>query len=219
MAQKKVYKVTDAQKSAIDALQMFYSIIVAAAFTASLLKYLDTVSNAGSNTRIFETSVLFAAFVATIVPFYHGMERYLYETHIARRGIFFENGGKPSPLLFDVFAFVLLGGILFAMGRNISNPFLFLVLWASLLAVDIVWAFLVHLRHKTARPLWLLNNLGWGIAALALWYAVEWFSEQQTQVLKVLVIGLCEVGRSIVDYRTHWDFYFPDDVSDDTEAS
>jgi hypothetical protein len=219
MPQNNVYKVTDAQKSAIDALQKFYSIIVAAAFTGSLLKFLDTTSNADSVTKIFETSVLFAAFVATIVPFYHGMERYLFETHIARRDIYYERGGKPSPLLFDVFAFIVLGGILFAMGRNISDPFSFLVLWVSLLAVDIVWVFIVHLRHKTNRPLWLFNNLIWGLAAVAIWYVIDCYYEQQTQILKVLFIGFCEFGRSYVDYRTHWKFYFPDDVLEDPGGS
>lgn len=219
MSQNNVHKVTDAQKSAIDALQKFYSIIVAAAFTGSLLKFLDTISYADSVTKIFETSVLFAAFVATIVPFYHGMERYLFETHIARRDIQYERGGKPSPLLFDVFAFIVLGGILFAMGRNISNPFSFLALWVSLLAVDIIWVFIVHLRHKTKRPLWLLNNLLWGLAAVAIWYAIDFYHEPESQVLKVLFIGLCEFGRSFVDYKTHWKFYFPDDVLEDSGTS
>ncbi len=59
------------------------------------------------------------AFLSTIVPFYHGMNRHLFDAHIAKIGV--GEGGRSVPLLLDIFVFVLEGGLLFAMGRSIDH--------------------------------------------------------------------------------------------------
>ena len=80
----------------------------------------------------------FATFVVTIVPFYHGMERHLFETHLAKQGINFKRNGIPSPLLIYIFVFIIEGVLLIAMARNIDNAFVFIKAWTLLLIVDIV---------------------------------------------------------------------------------
>ena len=52
-----------------------------------------------------EKALIFVAFLSTIVPFYHGMNRHLYDTHIEGTGK--GPGGHPVPLLFDIFVFII----------------------------------------------------------------------------------------------------------------
>lgn len=76
-----------AQKSAIDALQKFYGLVVGIAFTGGVLKYIENFKITEWTVGQINQSLLFIVFVSTVVPFYHGMERHLHETHIARNNI------------------------------------------------------------------------------------------------------------------------------------
>jgi len=212
-----------AQKSAIDALQKFYGLIVAIAFTGGVLKFIDGFDVWQWTKLQGSESLLFVAFVATIVPFYHGMERHLHETHIARNDIAWGKKGKPSPVLLDIFAFMFMGALLLAMGRRIDAPLVFLQLWSVLLVLDIVWSLVVWAFQKQTKPLWAVNNFFWLLIAWVLWFAIPVLIEKLSfnttwiPVFQTAGVALSEILRSIFDYKSHWSFYFPDGFVDDDE--
>ena len=211
-----------AQKSAIDALQKFYGLIVAIGFTGGVLKFLEDFDIWNWTADQASQTLLFIAFVSTIIPFYHGMERHLFETHIARNDINWGRGGRPSNILLDIFAFMLEGALLFSMGRNINEPIIFLQIWSALLIVDIIWSMIVWGYQKGTKPIWVGNNCVWLAIAWIAWYGILWaFEKLELQltwapIAQTCAVAGCEVLRSVFDYKSHWNFYFPDKVQDAT---
>lgn len=209
-----------AQKSAIDALQKFYSLIVAAAFTAGVLKFIQGFSISNWDIAQTNETFLFIAFVSTVIPFYHGMERHLFETHIARNDIDWGHKGKPSPLLMDIMAFMAMGALFVAMGRNIDSTFIFISIWSSLLVFDILWSVTVWAFQKGTKPIWAKNNGIWLLVAWIAFFAAPFAFEHfkwnvsLEPVFQTGLVALCELLRSVFDYKKHWRFYFPDETGD-----
>ncbi len=208
-----------ARKSSIDALQKFYALIIAIAFTGGVLKFLENFSIWVWDANQISQTVIFAAFVSTVIPFYHGMERHLFETHIARNDIDWGHGGRPSNILLDIFVFMIEGVLLFSMGRNLTEPIVFLQLWSSLLVVDIIWSIIVWRCQKGTSPIWARNNFIWLVIAWFAWLGIpclfvqpEWTIEFVI-VAQACAVALCEILRSVFDYKVHWGFYFPEDDS------
>lgn len=207
-----------AQKSAIDALQKFYGLIVAIAFTGGVKKFIDSFQMSGWDANQISETLLFMAFVATIVPFYHGMERHLFETHVARNDINWGKNGRPSNILLDIFTFMIEGALLFSIGQNIDAPKTFLWLWSLLLVVDIIWSLIVWNYQKGTRPIWARNNLIWLIVAWIAWsltppvFSFLSWNDPWVPVVQTLVVAVSETLRSVFDYKAHWHFYFPDDL-------
>lgn len=211
---------SDAQRSAIDALQKFYSVIIGAAFTGAVLKLLENFSFTDWSTKQISQAALFVAFIFTIVPFYHGTERHLFEAHIRRNTEGWGEGGKPTPLLLDVAVFMALGAILFAMGRSTSDPGQFFSFWVALLIVDILWSIAVWRSNKGKWPRWAINNFAWLALAIALWFLLI---PALTSIpcivaasalcggvfVKTAVVAFAEIGRTVIDYHLYGDFYFP----------
>ena len=215
------FKASEAQKSSIDALQKFYSIIIAGAFGSAVLKFIESFNiDTFSSDQIIKIILLFT-FVITIIPFYHGMERHLYETHIAGNQIDRPTGGKPSPVLFDVFTFMIEGGLLFALGRSLDSPDTFLTIWSLLIAVDIAWSLIVYKIQRSEKPIWAKNNVVWVVIAWIAFfispYFLEWreYDSKFQPLVTAGLVGLAEILRSIFDYVMHWKFYFPDAERDE----
>lgn len=201
-------------KATVETLQRFYSVIVAIALTSGLAKLIASLEDADSYLTDISLVALSIALLSTIIPFYHGMERHLYITHILQPKL--GEGGRPIPLLVDILAFILEGGILFAMGRKLDQPIVFLRLWTALLIVDVIWTVIVWRVEKGIRPIWAGNNLVWLCIAWAAWLGWPWVVAKSGVSLlgeipvMVWFIALLEIGRSVADYKANWAFYFPD---------
>jgi hypothetical protein len=198
----------------VETLQKFYSVIIAIALTGSLGKLITLLQASTSYLTDVTSVALGLALVSTIVPFYHGMERHLYITHILQPEL--GAGGKPIALLADIFTFVIEGGILYAMGQKLDDPIVFLCLWTALLIVDIIWTLIVWFVEKGKSPIWAGNNIAWLSIAWLVWLGSPWILEEtgvslpdQIPVM-VWLIALIEILRSVTDYKANWDFYFPD---------
>ncbi|MEP5937349.1 MAG: DUF1937 family protein [Erythrobacter sp.] len=210
---------SESEKSAIDALQKFYSVIVAAAFSGAVLKSLELFSEGAWTIEKTSQTVLFMSFLVTIVPFYHGMERHLFESHINKQHPEWGDGGKASPLLGDVFIFMILGAILFAMGRFTDRPDTFYGLWVALLVIDILWSLWVWRFNRSPFPRWVIVNsiavAGSGIVWLLISLfagspcIVGWPIMCSLIVAQMALIFISEATRSFFDYKLNWNFYFP----------
>lgn len=200
----------EAKEDSIHTLQQLYSVIVALALTHAILKLGEIWPSIQSTEHRLKIAAISVAFLSTIVPFYHGMNRHLYETHIRNS----ETGkhGHPIPLLIDIFVFILESGFLFAMGRTLDSPTNFLLLWGLLLLLDIVWSLVVYKFQKGPKPSWALNNLVWLTIVLIGYFALpQLFENIRGAVISygVYLLVVAEVSRSIVDYYLNWDYYFP----------
>lgn len=204
----------EAWKTTVETLQRFYSIVIAIALTSALSKLIGILEGASTAPDRVQAIALAAAFLSTIVPFYHGMERHLYDTHRVLPEL--GKGGRPFPLLADIFVFIIEGSILFAMGRNLDNTANFLMLWSMLLVVDVVWSFAVWYVQRGKRPAWAWNNLAWLLLAWAAWHTLPLIQDDLGLAATAnlpfvpIAIAVIEIGRSVTDYLTNWEFYFPD---------
>jgi hypothetical protein len=192
-------------------LENFYSFLISFALTQATLKLILTWQ-AGENWHALGASILYASFLMTLVPFYQGMNRFLYETHVVRP--LDKPDARSSPLLFDIWAFILMASLLFVMGWSIVSPYIFFYAWSALLIVDIVWTTLVWTIQGSRKPIWALNNLlflGCGWAYWVIIYVLSGFPYFDKNVLSTLIYGFVafEVARSIMDYKINWNFYFP----------
>ena len=200
-----------AVEASIRILENFYSFLVSFALTQATLKLILTWQ-ANQDWHALGASVLYASFLMTLVPFYQGMNRFLYETHVVRP--LEKPEARSSPLLFDVWAFILMASLLFVMGWSITSPYVFFYAWSALLAVDIVWTTLVWTIQSSRKPIWAVNNLlflGFGWIYWVSIYALSGFPSFDKNVLSALIYGfvVVEIGRSVMDYKINWKFYFP----------
>jgi hypothetical protein len=76
----------DAVSANIKILENFYSFIISFALTQATMKLVDAWIASGVSAEIVGASVLYISLILTIVPFYQGMNRFLYTTHVVKPG-------------------------------------------------------------------------------------------------------------------------------------
>jgi len=206
-------RVKDAAVAAnIKILENFFSFVIGFALTQATMNLVDTWTQAEVTKLPVGATVLYAALLVTIVPFYQGMSRFLYETHVVRP--LQKPGARSSPMLLDIWAFMAMSCIIFAMGRFLNDPIWFFYLWSLLLVTDIAWTLTVWWIQKSRVPKWALNNAIWLILAWGYWWAIHRTGFPTTikpGLLPALAYGfvLFEALRSVFDYWINWKFYFP----------
>jgi hypothetical protein len=202
----------DAVAAYIKVLENFYSFLISFALTQATMKLADGWIADGLSMSTLGRGVLYLSLLITIVPFYQGMNRFFYVTHVVRP--IEKPGSHSSPMLLDIYAFLLMSCILFAMGRFLDRPIEFFYLWSALLAVDIGWTTLVWGIQKGRQPIWAFNNLIWLCLAWLYWAALSSWSPltpylHDLEPVTPYGFVLFEIGRTIFDYKINWRFYFP----------
>ncbi len=202
----------DAVAANIKILENFYSFLISFALTQATLQLANIWSEHGLDLKVAGPTLLYVSLLVTIVPFYQGMNRFLYVTHVVRP--LEKPGFRSSPLLIDIYVFALLSCIIFAMGRFLKDPNVFFYLWSALLAVDVIWSVFVWKFQRSRNPLWAWNNLGFLVLAWIYWAVMHFFPSGLPYHFRwpeILPYGFVafEIARSIFDYRINWKFYFP----------
>jgi hypothetical protein len=105
----------DAASANIKILENFYSFLISFALTQATLNLADGWIADGISIQTLGRSILYTSLLITIVPFYQGMSRFLYETHIIRP--IEKPESRSTPMLLDIYAFLLMSCLLFSMGR------------------------------------------------------------------------------------------------------
>jgi len=198
----------------VQTLQQFHSTIVALAIGSGAEKFLSSLKGGEDAAIPFIVVAMSVAFLSTIVPFYHGMSRHLYEAHVTKSVM--GSGGHAVPLLLDIFTFIIEAGLLVAMSRALDTPQMFLFYWSGLLFVDILWSLVVWRIQKSEKPLWAANNFACLLVAWLVWLCLplllstmQLLDDRQIRITMVMAIALIEVSRSVMDYKKNWKFYFP----------
>jgi hypothetical protein len=183
----------DAVAANIKILENFYSFIIGFALTQATMKLVDSWVANGGGAEMLGASVLYASLLITIVPFYQGMNRFLYVTHVVRP--IEKPEFRSSPMLLDIYAFLFMSCIIFAMGRFLNNPTTFFYLWSLLLVVDILWAAIVWKIQKSREPLWAWNNLLWLCIAWSYWALIRASHPREGRVAIVTNVAVRCGGR------------------------
>ena len=137
-------KAKDKIMRSVDSLETVYAVVVAFAVTKAIETVLLSGNNASIELNLFRKHLpALVAFVATIVPFYHGMHRHLNRVYIEHP----IKKTREGFLLLDIFVFFIESCLLVVFAASISlgsDAFKPLII---LLIFDSVWAIIAHGIH------------------------------------------------------------------------
>jgi len=154
--------------------------------------------------------MLFATFILTLLPFYHGAMRHL-DMAFAEQDT--ERGA--APLLVDFVILFLEGCIFVAIAALIREPVYFAWGFLVLLTVDVVWGFLAYLafsaNRKTAPELtWCWINLVTICFLVVYFYFEKLFGASPAPVdpfyFSLIILFIASI-RTVVDYALTWEMY------------
>jgi hypothetical protein len=190
-------------KRSVDNVQRIYAVIIALAISQaiqSLLKDSNSSATQLSLARGYVGLPAFIAFLATLVPFWQGMNRHLDRCYLEKK-----IGVVQRALLLDFAVFFVEAIFLFASGWSIKLDIDTFYWLAGLLGIDMIWAVSSHYIHfpgtKSHAMKWSAINV---CAIFVAIFVVEYPFQHKQFLLMVIA-----VGRSIADYAFCGDFYFP----------
>jgi hypothetical protein len=196
-------------ENSVRALGNLYTVVIAAALTAAVVIALDV--GKGLQSLELHTSFLFVAFVATLLPFFHGALRHLDDAYV-------ENDNpqiKTGALIID-FALLFLHALAFlVLSQLLKKPADFAWTLILLLAIDVVWGAFANFGSSSSGPLsaesrWAIINFVFvsvvGVGLYAYDIPVGWSGVPNK--LAALVMVAC-VLRSLADYFWCKEVYFP----------
>jgi hypothetical protein len=191
------------KERSVDSLQQIYAVVIALAIAQavqSLLK--DPVRGIVLEpSQIVVGLPAFVAFLVTLVPFWHGMNRHLDRCYLEKK-----SGIVHGALLLDFAAFFLEAILLFAAGWSLRSGIYSFIFLGGLLLVDMLWGGISHLIHFPDHKSHVLKWSKINLAAMLLAILIVECSFQH----KVILLMVVAIVRSIVDYGLCWkDFYFP----------
>lgn len=204
----------------VDNLQRLYTVVISLALTEYLRRLLSQSAEANEATG-YNGWLMFVSLIFTVVPFYHGANRYLDATYVTG-----ERAAKPGTLMVDFLILFAEGLGIFAIAMLATEgPAYFYTGLAMLFVLDAVWVGFTNLTAVSAEDkfpgygAWATVNY---LAALALlvfvWSnALDWSIWKGDVARNIALMGVAIV-RTIYDYHKVWDFYYPKGVEQDYEG-
>ncbi len=159
----------------------------------------------------FAATLAVISLLITIVPFYHGANRYLDSTYVTG-----ERQAKPGSLMIDFAAMFIEGLAFFVLAMLIENTPLFFTVLAGLFVFDAIWVGLtqvtatVHEKRSSYIVWWAVANI---VAACFIPLSI-WSSLWPTYTAKLVAVCAIAVLRTVIDYWAVWDFYYPASETD-----
>jgi hypothetical protein len=200
--------------SSVRHLQTLYTVVVGVALTVALE---DVSAQAPGKTWLLssvDAVLLLVAFVATLLPFYHGALRHLDVTWIEKKG----RDVKSGALLADFVILFVEGCLFLLIARQLSSPFHFGIALTALLSIDVIWGVTAHFAFTQpgadkAEWKWVQHNFVAIIVLVALLLSPASWAPKPSQAtwMAVALLGVALL-RTVVDYARSWDFYYPADV-------
>lgn len=202
--------------NSLKSLVNLYTVVIGAALSLAVVAVIDPTSGLASVTA--PALLLFFAFLATLIPFFHGALRHLDDAYLENTG----NHAKNGALIVD-YALLFIHGLGFlVLALLLKNPAHFAWVLAAILMIDVIWggfAFFVSASEDSAVPRWTLINLIF-VAGLVVFLAYHrlWptLSNEAAPdrpwsdpVLIALVLFFACLIRTTIDYAWCRDFYFP----------
>ena len=195
----------------VDSIARIYAVVIALAISMSfqtLFKDDNGVIRFELNSILSATPAL-VAFMFTLVPFWHGMNRHLDRCYLEKSEVV-----AQGALLIDFSVFFLESGILFATALTLRLGLIPYYCLAFLLALDMIWSLVSHYIHFPKRKSHAMKWSKINIVFIFVGLLVIAFPFD----MKTIVLTALAVLRSIVDYWLCWDFYFPTEEHANTDA-
>ena len=190
------------KERSVDSLQKIYAVVVALAVTTAIQSLLKdpVAATLLALSQIMTGLPAFVAFLVTLVPFWHGMNRHLDRCYLEKKSAVVQGA-----LLLDFVTFFIEASLLFAAAWSLRSGIYSFAALGALLLVDMLWGFISYQIHfpgqKSHVRMWSAINL---VAIVIAILVVDYPFQHKSIVLMVVAIL-----RSIVDYGFCWDFYFP----------
>jgi len=198
------------KENAVRSLVSLYTVVIGVALSVSVLTLIDPKTGLSAVTG--GSVLLFGAFVATLLPFYHGALRHLDDAYLESDSTQIKDGA----LIFDFLLLFFHAMVFVVLALLIHRPVDFAWLLIALLLVDIIWAIFAHFGSSAAAPggaegKWGLINFGFvGVAVVYLFTNSISFGTSATDDARVaLPVFVFAAIRTAVDYSVCKRFYFP----------
>lgn len=192
----------------VDSLQKIYSVVIALAIGQAIQTLLidRSAGTLATPAVVLGRTPAFLALLATLVPFYHGMNRHLDVAYIERS----DAQRAEAALLFDFVIFFFESCLLFAVAYSVGPGLAAFGFLGALLAVDVLWALVSHWIHYTEDNPRVFSWSAINAAAIVLGLFVG-LTEYYPPTAKSWLLLIIAIGRTVFDYWFYWPFYFPSD--------
>lgn len=197
-------------KGSVRSLQELYTVAVGVALVKAMEVFVGGKAIAGGQSNVWANWGALWAFVATLVPFYHGAMRHLDKTYIEDQGAFVRRGA----LLSDFLLLFIEAGILLGMALHLAELERFVLWLAVLLVFDSVWGVVV-LIILTTKPRgwpefkWAIVNVPTALALGAVLLVADRIGTTQDSTVLIVMAPSLAIIRTVIDYAWSWSFYFP----------
>lgn len=197
----------DASECTVKSLQWIYTIVIALSIGEAFKQFVpDAKPPKGNYVIQWDRLPPLLSLLLLVLPFYHGMARWLYDMYCTDQ----VHGPYGHWLLVDCAAFTVEAGLFFVLARSLDKN-----LWrrfnytvAVLLAVDIVWgAFMWGCRSSSINS-WVIVNVCTVPILIAALFALR-KRKGETSLSILVLFSVVILVRTILDYWTGWDYYFP----------
>jgi hypothetical protein len=196
--------------SSVHNLQQLYTVAVGVAVAVAIAQIMDATTRLEPRLAWWRIPAL-VAFLATIIPFYHGAMRHLEHTYVERDG----RDVREGSLLADFIILFIQACLFFVFARTLVDAHAAAVGLLVVLAVDVVWGVAVALllrknrRAELAAMRWVPINVV-TVVVLSIAIALDRSPPVAGHVDAVgYVLMTVAILRSTVDYAASWRFYFP----------
>ena len=194
------------QANSVRNLENLYSVVIGLGLSLGMYNLVD----ASQSPIPLKGKLLpfFGSYLVTLIPFYHGALRHLDARYI--------EGVDPNAiaLLGDFFVLFLESCIFFALALLLSSPSYYTCALVALFIVDSVWGGVSRMLFSSARPesQWAFLNAIIAVVLvvlLALMHGLPPKIPDPTGADLAYAVLAISIGRTVVDYRMTWKFYFP----------
>jgi hypothetical protein len=191
-------------KSTVQSLQEIYAIVIALAIAEAFIQFVPDPKSSCEQAGIqWEQLLPLVSLLILVVPFYHGMTRFLSEMYQKGR----VNNFYGVWLFLDCCVFTIEAVLFFILARSLPK-----VLWfrfystvMALLVLDISWGMLTWCCRTSLIRFWVIVNLCTipflGVLLLMCRNSTSWWA--------ISLAFLLVLARTIADYWTSWELYFP----------
>lgn len=222
-------EVFEGRKRSVENLKNLYTIVVSLSFAQALLSLSVKIFGNGFDIAgvglsnysewygdFFKTM----CFLITVIPFFHGANRYLESTHMQQEII-----TKKLAIIVDFIVLFSESLIIFFLATFILSGYIFYFMLSILLLLDILWVNTTQSfklpKHKENRlknkfRLWSYINIGAFIIFIYLMFGYLYnnFSLYGHSFIVVnhdYIFAIICVIRTTLDYILVWNLYFPED--------
>lgn len=198
-----------ARERIVRSLQGLYTVVVGLALTKSIERLFEGSTPSQVEFHAHHLPGLIA-FIATLIPFYHGALRHLDKRYIEEHGVGLKNGALAA----DFALLFVEGCFLAAMAYLVATPSKLMNASVLLFGIDAAWCAGIYLvfvkgRREWAELEWVWLNI-WTVGLLLVlqWWQYIGNASQPTTIHDVAFPAIM-VARTCIDYARSWKFYFP----------